>query len=400
MKIVNVSQSDYKVKVRDGGDIILYTGNQVGTVTVSGDLLVLGNTTTVESETMTVKDNIIVLNSGETGSGVTLGSSGLQIDRGPSTPDSQFVWDENETHFNPTTAITEVGTWVFRRDNGTLTGIQTNSIDTNQGRLGLINSGSTGYVTVTGTANYERNVLTYTDTITYNPAAGVTINFSDDDIIPNSKAMSDFVIGSLSTWLMPDKYGSGNTIAEATDTVSCVFTASFNLFTMTVINVTSGRLDVGHIISGIGITPGTTITGVGTGSGLNGTYTISVSHSLPATAITSGDTTSAFTFKVDNNLEATIASNGLTIGNLNIDGNTMTSSSGNIVLDPNNNNLQVDAHISLIDQVGDPSAVASMNKLYSKTTLGPGDTGLYFVNTSEADELVSRKRAILFGFIF
>jgi hypothetical protein len=52
------------------------------TVIVPGDFTVLGTTTSVDSDNLTVKDNIIVLNDGETGNGVTLGSAGITVDRG------------------------------------------------------------------------------------------------------------------------------------------------------------------------------------------------------------------------------------------------------------------------------------------------------------------------------
>ncbi len=397
MKIVSVSQDDYKLKVRDGGTITLYTGIQTGTVIISGDLLVEGNTTTVESETMSVKDNIIVLNKGETGAGVTLGSAGIQIDRGPSTPDAELVWDENESHYSPTTASTVFGTWVFRRDNGTLTGIQTNSIDTNQGVLGLINSGSSGYVTVTGTGNYERNILTYTDNVTYNPLLGVTI--TDDDRIPNMKAVGDYVSAGFASFVA-ERFGAGDTIGEGFDTVRFTGVATFSGTTMTINSVTTGSVKVGQVITGAGVTPGTTISSFGSGTGLTGTYIVSNSLSLGPVAISVGDAVSELTFKVDNVLEATIDVNGLTVGNINVDINTISSTSNEIILDPSNSNVQIEGHLSLADQLSDPVAVSSLNKVYSKSTLGAGDTGIYFTNTTESGELVSKKRAILFGMIF
>lgn len=60
--------------------------DNTGKVTISGDLAVLGTTTTIESINTEIVDNIVVLNSGELGTGVTLGTSGLQIDRGLAAP--------------------------------------------------------------------------------------------------------------------------------------------------------------------------------------------------------------------------------------------------------------------------------------------------------------------------
>jgi hypothetical protein len=52
------------------------------TVTVTGNLNVLGSTTAIETTNTSLKDNVIVLNDGEAGLGVTLGSAGILIDRG------------------------------------------------------------------------------------------------------------------------------------------------------------------------------------------------------------------------------------------------------------------------------------------------------------------------------
>lgn len=104
-RILKISESDYRVKVQEGGTITLDVGTDPnldfrGTVRITGNLDVVGNTTTVESSNTSIKDNIIILNSGETGAGVvTLGStSGLQIDRGTADA-AQFIWDEDSNKF-------------------------------------------------------------------------------------------------------------------------------------------------------------------------------------------------------------------------------------------------------------------------------------------------------------
>ncbi len=395
MRVVRVNDGDYQVVVQSGGIIRLNTGVRVGNVIISGNLLVEGTTTTVQSETATIKDNIIVLNSGEVGAGVTLGTSGIQVDRGPSTADAQILWDESEAHYSPTTGITTPGTWVFRRDNGTLTGIQTNSIDTNQGVLGLINSGSTGYVTVTGTANYERNILTYVDTVGYNPALGVSV--TDDDRIPNAKALADYVTGVFATF-SAERFGAGDTLGEGFDTNRFSGVASFSGSTMTVISVSSGALKNGFAVTD-GINLLGTITAFLSGTGATGTYQMSQVNSLPATAITAGDAVSRLTFKVDNVLRAQVDANGITAGNVNMTGNTFSSTSGGITLDPNTGQVLVDGFLQLAIQGSDPSAVASNDMLYHKT-IGAGDSGLFFRTTTRNDELVSKRRAILFGMIF
>lgn len=69
-----------------------------GNVVVQGDLTVSGNVVSVDVETVTVKDNTLVLNSGEVGAGVTVGEAGIIVDRGTEV-DYKFVFDEASDSF-------------------------------------------------------------------------------------------------------------------------------------------------------------------------------------------------------------------------------------------------------------------------------------------------------------
>ena len=65
---------------------------------VTGNLIVRGNTTVIESNTQVIIDNIITLNAGETGNGVsTLDTiSGIEIDRGTAPGGNVYlVWNED-----------------------------------------------------------------------------------------------------------------------------------------------------------------------------------------------------------------------------------------------------------------------------------------------------------------
>lgn len=65
---------------------------------VVGDFTVLGTTTSIDTTNTTLKDNIIVLNQGDTGtSGVTLGSAGINVYRGANTayfPSAGIIWND------------------------------------------------------------------------------------------------------------------------------------------------------------------------------------------------------------------------------------------------------------------------------------------------------------------
>lgn len=64
-----------------------------GSLVVNGDLTVLGDTVSLEVTELRIEDNLIELNKGETGAGVTAGVSGIEVNRG--TEDNvKMVWDE------------------------------------------------------------------------------------------------------------------------------------------------------------------------------------------------------------------------------------------------------------------------------------------------------------------
>ena len=75
-------------------------GNQTisGGLTITGDLTVNGTNTVVNTTTVTTKDNIIEINKGQVGSGVSATYAGLKIDRGDDSS-YQMVFDETDDMF-------------------------------------------------------------------------------------------------------------------------------------------------------------------------------------------------------------------------------------------------------------------------------------------------------------
>lgn len=349
IKVVNVSAGDYRLNVQSGGTITLNTGSQTGTVVVTGDLLVSGNTTTVESETMTVKDNIITINSGEAGAGVNAVlnyQAGIAIDRG-SLPDTFILFDEQVNHLNSSGNSTQ-GTFTFVNSSSELVGIQTPSINTEGQNLYLINTG-TGYVTVTGTSQYERNILDYTAwNLAGNPrptyAAGVIALTSDEDGLVNTQALEDYVDAKLYAF---------------TDT-----------------NILEGDTSVEVFDSSEGHAP------------------------------------SRIIFTVDGNERGQFNNTGFDVDDINLYQNVITTrnTSADLVLRSASGLIELDGYLILKDQLVDINVEAGTASVYTKSTTGGGDTGLYFVNTKVdtdgsslkvlQDELVSRRRALVFSFIF
>jgi hypothetical protein len=78
------------------------------TMFVDGNLVVGGNTTQVTKTDLSISDNIITLNKGEAGSGVSLITAGLEIDRG-SSPNVALLWNESFDKWTITTDGTTYG---------------------------------------------------------------------------------------------------------------------------------------------------------------------------------------------------------------------------------------------------------------------------------------------------
>lgn len=176
--VVSIPNDNYIIKVTPGGTITFDTGAVQGDVIFTGNITVGGSQTIVNSTNLDVQDNIITVNYGETGAGITLNTAGLQVDRG-TIADALFVFDETVQWTDPVTDTLQQGLFVFKNIANTTIGIRTVAIDTNGGDLYLINEG-TGVISVTGTNNYEGSV-------------------TDDDHIPNKKYVDDEIVSALTS---------------------------------------------------------------------------------------------------------------------------------------------------------------------------------------------------------
>ena len=88
-----IFHAEYSAGSSPGADQVNMTLG--GNVVITGDLTVRGSQTVLNTSTLEVEDNVIVLNQGETGAGVTAGTAGIEIDRG--TASHQFlIFDETD----------------------------------------------------------------------------------------------------------------------------------------------------------------------------------------------------------------------------------------------------------------------------------------------------------------
>jgi hypothetical protein len=139
----------------------LTLGGATSTVVVAGNLIVSGTTTTVNSNTVNIGDNIITLNSDETGTPSQ--DAGIEIERGTSTNVS-LLWDETNDRWT-------VGAYDFVAANfiGNLTGnaaTATSAAKWTTARTITLGGDLTGNVSIDGSAN-----VTLTATIAANSVA-------------------------------------------------------------------------------------------------------------------------------------------------------------------------------------------------------------------------------------
>lgn len=338
-KFLNVPFGDYTITVRNGGEIRLDAGLNDGEVVVVGNLTVLGEQTTIESTISTINDNILVLNDGETSNGISLGQSGIEVDRG-TFPNARLVFDEAVTYTNPSAGS---GAWSFEDSNGTLFPIQTNQIVTGSGNLNLINAGN-GVISVEGTNNYEENVFVYSSG-TLNVFGGPDGNGCvDNDYIPNAKGIADYM-DSYFAAVFQDRIEEGSVSKTYVETLDQEVTGEpsrvdIGVDSQSLVRVYANRTE----IEGISIAD-----------------------------------TKIETFDSDSDLVLSAAGSGSVVVR---DSFVITETPG------------------IDDVVIDPSAPTDGVKIYSKPE-DTGNTGLYFVNSSSTrDEMISNNRALVYSMLF
>jgi len=283
-------------------------------VRITGDLTVLGNTTTIDTANMTVEDNIIELNTGETSpTGISLGTAGLSIYRGPSSSAATFLFDDTLSYLTPSGG-TGPGVFTFKVG-ASLGAIQAHVLETAGEDLILLGQNApNAVVSVSGTANYENNI-------------------TDDDDIPNKKYVDTAVAGAAIR-----RITAGNTIAEVFDT-------------------------------------------------------------------SEGDPLSQFTVEIDGVEKFSINHVTTEFQELQIDGTAIRpkTSGASLFLESNGSGEVVVRDVLSIEGAVSPTAPSADSgriKLYSQAE-AEGGSGLYFVNTSSTrDELVSKKKALLYSMLF
>jgi hypothetical protein len=310
--------------------------------------VVEGDTFNISTTNLTIEDNIISLNTGEVGPGVSLVYSGIEIERGNTssiTPqnNASLLYDESTDSWILAHGSAP-GPFNFDSSSLKLRQILTNST-TDSGDLTLIGTG-TGVIKVIGTVNYE-------DQVTH------------DDDIPNRKYVNDAIQNNPTFQIVaPQTQDTKVVIADKDITPNVSGQAgSLAYFTATTSQTTYGESAVSIIVDGELV-----------GQFYSNRFEV-------------GD------IEIGGGLDRNEITSRASITNENI--YVRTQGTGK---------LQTNYAIQL-EKLGVVPSYVSDNVLIYAGTPSIGTTGLYFVNDSaetakQNGELISKNKALVFSMLF
>lgn len=377
-KVLRISQGGYKIITEPGSEIKLDTGLGIGNVRITGDLIVEGDSTKIETSVLEVEDNIVVINKANTLAAATFpgiqnGQAGIEIQRGqdpdgdPDTPHLRFVYDDSLSYFPPNNNNLNIGAFVFKRvDTNQLVGITTNFIQT-LGSDFHFNTGNTGKIQVKTTG-----------VIPYNQRIGA------NDDIPNIKYLKEYVRAEAGQAIIErfsryyeDEDGNffdARTGGEAKD-------------------VLSGDLSTGVFFTVALGTPGPN------GSlGLN--REVFQVGSFNRKGLFVGDNTPTGGSKPHLKLYVNEPAPGNTVDTKY---SYIETDNGPLVLTPGDGLVKLKRKLEiehLQASATDPEPVTNTNTLWSRGDQGAGGTGIYFANTLTQGEICSAAKALVYGLIF
>ena len=177
-----------------------------------------------------------------------------------------------------------VGRFARAQNTGANAGVVTNADPGVPSRVGFVHRNQSGLL-ITQFPFQATNVMMPGKEITLFDSGDFLARFAGGCAIGN-KVFAAYSDGSCLA------AAAGATIAGGSFTASsgAVVTGSIAGTTLTVSAVASGILSIGDVLTGTGVTAGTTITALGTGTGGTGTYTVSASQTVASTQITAAST--------------------------------------------------------------------------------------------------------------
>jgi hypothetical protein len=361
-QVVQVN-GDYTIKAKQGSNITfdVGTGPTAGDVVVTGNLTVVGETLLVETTDLSIQDNLITLNKGETSAtGVTKLISGIEIERGQLT-NTSFVYDEVTDTWQIAEGSTATGFTNFANSSLRLRKILTDAGEDSGDLTLFAESGNNGVLKVGGAAGYNTRV-------------------TDDNDIPNKRYV-DIAIQTNPTFQIrspgaltgvPSTADKGDTRVVSFDKEATYDSALFPIGPYA--NASDSKLLESHVA-----------------------------------------------ILVDNSLVGAFYKNRTTFAGLDIftEAGDLASTSviqvrgsdGNLKLETNDGGrVEITSGLQFNDNQGytelnGPTALPSQSVIYGGK-IGPGNTGLYVsaknYNSSniQRSELISKNKALLFGMLF
>lgn len=288
-----------------------------GSLTIEKNLVVLGDSTVISTPNMTVEDNIIEINKGETGNGVTLGSSGIQVDRG-TKGNANWLFSESSD-------VNGVSAFVFDTNGSVKTWVYEN------GDMKVLRDFSSQKITAGGTIRGLSNMI-IDGTTQLNSTLGVTgaATLANTLSVTGATSLLNSLTTTGATWLKSTLRADGATTLNSTLT-----TVGAATFQNTIHGVGAATLDSTLFVDGattldstLAVTAGTTLNstlnviGLTTLSGganitgnvqannnmaITGTLTVTGATALNSTATVAGATTLNSTLNVIGNTTATTA---------------------------------------------------------------------------------------------
>ena len=299
----SITQGNSNVTVTDSGTgtvTVTVDGSTALTVnasgvTVAGNLTVSGATTTVESNTISLADNILTLNSDATGAATQ--NAGVEVERGDDANVS-LRWNEGDNK------------WGFTNDGATYVNIATSTADLAE------------VTNLYFTDARARGALSGGTGITYSSATGVIATSA----IPNASLTNSTVtIGSTSTALG----ATSTTLAGLTSVTSTGFTGALTGNASTATTLATARAIQGVNFDG---SAAITVVTAGTGISVSGTA-VSASAvpnaSLANSTITIGSTSTALGATSTTLAGLTSVTSTTFVGALTGNASTSSSTSGN-----------------------------------------------------------------------
>ena len=313
-QVVRVN-GDFKLKATNTSTVTFDSRD----VVVTGNLTVLGESTSIEVNNLQIEDRIITVNKGEPNAGVTGIYAGLEVDRGTANKVA-VVYNETDSLWE---FVEETLTgYSNATSNLRITQVTTNAT-VNGGDLKLIGD-HVGVVTVPD--------LPYPNSYTTQ-----ILNRGNDNDVPN-KGYVDYAVSNAPP---PRDVGSDDTRVTARDKDVFNDLVSVSSIQLSVDNFTNARFYSNR----------------------------TELHS--------------FEFR-DNVIETPTTGQNMLLS---------TSGTGKVEI---NYGIQLD-QISI--GLDDPSPVTGTSVIYSRAP-GVADSGVYFVNESKKDELISKNKALVFSMLF